>query len=157
MKRIVTVPEAIAIRKNTAKEKKVVVVGGCFDILHRGHIAFLQAAKKQGDVLFVLLESDAFVKAKKGENRPINTQGVRATILSNLRFVDYIVLLDKILQDNDYDDLVLWLKPAIIATTKGDPSKKHKERQAKLLGKAQVVFVIDRLPQQSTTQLVKNV
>ena len=64
-----------------------------------------------------------------------------------------VILLPFPFEDNDYDQLVTSIKPAIIATTKGDPSIHHKIRQAKKIG-AQVVEVIDRLPNHSTTQLI---
>ena len=63
------------------------LVGGCFDVLHLGHIKFLQAAKKIGDILFVFVESDENVKKIKGEARPINNQTERARsfVLDTLR------------------------------------------------------------------------
>ncbi len=133
-------------------KKKVVIAGGCFDILHIGHISFLEAAKKQGEILVVLLESDDLIRKMKGEGRPINTQEDRAAVLAALSLVDYIVLLPHLLDNSQYDELIFSLKPAIIATTKADPARMHKERQAQALG-ISVVDVIDRIENQSTSKI----
>lgn len=75
--------------------KKVVFTNGCFDILHRGHIEYLQAAADLGDILVVGLNSDASVKRLKGENRPINNQNDRAFALASLVFVDAVIIFDE--------------------------------------------------------------
>lgn len=137
-------------------DKKIILAGGCFDILHKGHIAFLGAAKKQGDTLVVLLESDEAIRRNKGENRPVNTVIDRARILATLPTVDYIVMLPDTMTDEGYDNVVLTVKPAIIATTKGDPFISHKERQAKLVD-GSVFAVIDRLPEHASTKLAESI
>src|SRR5690606_34524896 len=68
---------------------------GCFDILHRGHLEYLQAAADLGDILVVGLNSDASVKRLKGENRPINNQNDRAFALASLVFVDAVIIFDE--------------------------------------------------------------
>lgn len=75
--------------------KKVVFTNGCFDILHRGHLEYLQAAADLGDILVVGLNSDASVKRLKGENRPINNQNDRAFALASLVFVDAVIIFDE--------------------------------------------------------------
>jgi rfaE bifunctional protein nucleotidyltransferase chain/domain len=75
--------------------KKLVTVNGSFDILHAGHLDQLEEAKKQGDVLFVGLNSDASVRGAKGENRPIVPEEARAAMLAALICVDYVVMIDK--------------------------------------------------------------
>src|SRR3989344_6078749 len=133
MHKIITLEEAIEISDQLRdKKKRIVLAGGVFDIIHKGHLAFLQKAKTYGDVLFILIESDEAVKKKKGEMRPIHPQQKRATILEAVIAVDYIVLLQGILTNKDYEDFVITVKPAIIAATKGDPFAKEKKRQAKL-------------------------
>lgn len=155
MKRAVRIKEAIErSKKMRAEGKRIVLVGGCFDIIHVGHVEFLKKAKEKGDALFVLLESDEKVKQIKGESRPIHTQEERAKVLSALEPVDYVILLPYFTKDQDYDNLVMQIKPDIIATTKADRYKIHKERQAKLLN-AQVLDVIDRLPNKSTNLLAQ--
>jgi len=154
MNKILSIEKAIKKSEELRKRgKKIVLVGGCFDILHVGHITFLENARKEGDVLFVLLESDENIKKIKGANRPINAQVDRANILSHLDVVDYVIKIPPIKNDNDYDGLVILLKPAIIATTKGDPMRVHKERQAGQIG-AKVVDVIEPVINQSTTRLI---
>ena len=75
--------------------KTVVATNGCFDILHVGHVRYLEKTKSFADVLIVLLNSDKSVKSIKGPTRPINNENDRAEILSALRFVDYVVCLTK--------------------------------------------------------------
>lgn len=81
-------------------EKKIVFTNGCFDIIHKGHIQYLQQAKEMGDILIVGLNSDSSIKRLKGEERPIKDQDERALILSSLGFVDYVVVFD---EDTPYD------------------------------------------------------
>ena len=137
------------------QNKQIVVVGGCFDILHPGHIAFLEAAKAKGDVLVLLLESDDSVRRMKGKDRPVHNQAVRAQELAKLQEPDIIITLGGVLTDRDYDELILRLKPAIIATTEDDAHGHHKKRQADLTG-AQLIPVIKRLPEHSTSKIIKN-
>lgn len=137
-----------------SQKAHIVLAGGCFDVLHEGHLAFLQKSKEQGDILILLLEADARIKQLKGENRPVNTQLQRAKVLAKLPTVDYIFLLPGEMTNGKYDELILLLKPAIITATNGDPYRIHKDRQAKLVG-AQVKTVIDRLPHVSTTKLLE--
>lgn len=75
--------------------KTYVVTNGCFDILHVGHVRYLQKTKEFADYLIVMLNSDVSVKALKGEGRPINNEQDRAEILSALSCVDYVVLFDE--------------------------------------------------------------
>jgi FAD synthetase len=134
------------------QDKRIVLAGGCFDLLHIGHVQFLQKAKDQGDILFIILEHDVSVAKRKGSTRPIYSQADRAAMLAALAVVDYVILLPDIMTDADYDRLVLQVKPAIIATTKSDPTRNHKERQAKKMN-ARVIDVIDRIGNQSTSKL----
>jgi FAD synthetase len=153
MKRIINTEKAIKISKKLKREnKKLVLAGGCFDILHAGHIKFLTAAKKRGDVLFILLESDKNVEKYKGKNRPINSQEERAMVLSSLRPIDYIIILDEMRTNSDYDKLIIRLKPDIIATTKKNQQITHNIRQAKLVD-AELALVINRISNKSTTKL----
>lgn len=74
--------------------KKLVTVNGSFDILHAGHLDQLEEAKKQGDVLFVGLNSDASIAAEKGPSRPFIPEQARAGMLAALACVDYVVIID---------------------------------------------------------------
>jgi D-beta-D-heptose 7-phosphate kinase/D-beta-D-heptose 1-phosphate adenosyltransferase len=75
--------------------KRVVFTNGCFDILHVGHVKYLEEAKAQGDLLVVGLNTDASVKRLKGEERPINNESDRAEVLAALSSVDYVTTFDE--------------------------------------------------------------
>jgi len=90
---LMTVDEIRAERdKLVALGKKLVFTNGCFDILHRGHVTYLTFARNQGDALVVGLNTDASVRANKGDGRPINSEQDRAFVLGSLRAVDFVVL-----------------------------------------------------------------
>ncbi|MDO7253838.1 D-glycero-beta-D-manno-heptose-7-phosphate kinase [Helicobacter cappadocius] len=96
------------------KNKKIIFTNGCFDILHRGHISYLQKAKKMGDILIVALNSDASVKRLKGKARPINPQDDRAYILSALECVDFIVIFD----EDTPEDIISLISPDVLVKGK---------------------------------------
>src|SRR6185295_10714775 len=76
--------------------KKVVFTNGCFDILHLGHVTYLENARKLGDALIVAVNTDASVRRlNKGPNRPVNPEGDRSRVLSALAWVDVVVLFDE--------------------------------------------------------------
>ena len=115
-------------------ENRIVLVGGCFDILHIGHVRFLSEARKMGDYLIVLLESDEKVKRLKGKSRPVFIQKERAEMLSALQCVDLVVLLPMMENDGDYLDLIHKIRPDIIAVTENDPNIQKKQGQANEVG-----------------------
>lgn len=155
MNKVVEIKEAIEIANKLKKQNKsIVVAGGFFDILHLGHIKFLEKAKKYGDYLFVLLEEDSKAAKEKGRKRPINSQKDRAEILSVLQSVDYVIPLKNMTNNELYDKLMIQIHPDIIATTYGDPYVIHKKRQAKLI-KSKVIYVIKRIDSHSTTKYAK--
>lgn len=103
--------EMIKIISNLkSKGKKIVFTNGCFDILHRGHVSYLDKAKSLGDVLVLGLNSDASVKRLKGNDRPINSEEDRAFVLAALEAVDFVVIFD---EDTPYE-LISALKPNIL-------------------------------------------
>lgn len=102
---------------------KVVLVGGCFDLLHIGHVKFLNKAKEEGDVLVVALESDETTRKLKGETRPINTQDVRAEILSSLRMVDFVFKLVPNLTDKDYMEFTRKVSPQVLAVSEAQTAE----------------------------------
>jgi len=157
MNKVLTINEAVKLAQKLRKQNKtIVVVGGFFDILHNGHIKFLENSKKHGDYLFVLLEDDNKAREVKGTNRPSNSQKDRARILSTLESVDYIILLKNMKNNVKYDRLITQMRPSVIATTYGDLYIKHKKRQAKLIN-GKVICVIRRIHNHSTTQLTKHI
>lgn len=78
-----------------AQGRKIVMTNGCFDILHKGHVTYLQQARKLGDILIVAVNSDSSVKALKGPTRPIVNEEGRMVVLSALGCVDYVVRFDE--------------------------------------------------------------
>ena|SRR3989344_1011127 len=132
---------------------KNVLVGGCFDLLHFGHISFLKQARALGDRLVVALESDENVKRTKGDSRPIHTQHQRREMLESLIFVDEVIELPPMTTDEQYFDFVNKLAPQIIAVTEGDPIIEKKNQQAVAVGAKLVV--IPKIHTPSTSQLAK--
>lgn len=111
-----------------------VLVGGCFDVLHPGHVIFLEKAKAAGDYLIVLLESDERIKKLKGIKRPVHDQKMRALTLSALKSVDEVISLPNLKTDAEYEAIVEKIKPDIIAVTEGGEDNHHQDRVAKLVG-----------------------
>lgn len=141
------------IRNFKKQNQSIVLAGGCFDVLHPGHIIFLQKAKKAGDILIVLLESDERIKMLKGILRPVHNQKERALILSALQAVDFIILLPS-LNDKKYDEILLKIKPDTIALTRGIDDKYHKKAAG--LVKAKLKFVTKMVGGYSTTRILTN-
>lgn len=114
-KYIYSLDELVQIRKRLKREdKKVVFTNGCFDILHAGHVDYIEKAKEMGDVLIVGLNSDSSVKRIKGEKRPIVPENERAFIIASLKSVDFVILFS---DDTPYE-LIAALEPDILV--KGD-------------------------------------
>lgn len=132
---------------------KKVLVGGCFDFIHFGHISFLKQAKALGDYLVVALESDENVRQAKGAMRPIHTQQQRQEMLKSLSFVDEVISLAPMKSDKEYFDLVHQVAPSVIAITEGDSIIEKKKEQAKQVN-AQLV-IIPKIHTPSTSQLAK--
>ena len=92
------------------KDKKIIFTNGCFDILHAGHVKYLEESKNLGDILIIGLNSNHSVSLLKGDQRPINDEMDRAIILSSLKSVDYVVIFD---EDTPYN-LIKAIKPHIL-------------------------------------------
>lgn len=107
--------------------KTIVTTNGCFDILHVGHVRYLEETKKFGDVLIVALNSDKSVKALKGEGRPINNEFDRAEVLNGLKSVDYVVLFD----EQSPAELLAEIKPDV--HTKGADYNEDTLPEAKII------------------------
>jgi rfaE bifunctional protein nucleotidyltransferase chain/domain len=102
-----------AVRRADACRRQgqtVVFTNGCFDLLHAGHVGYLQAARKAGDVLFIGLNSDTSVRTVKGSGRPLNCEDDRVAVLSALACVDGIILFNA----PDPLDLIVAIKPDIL-------------------------------------------
>ena len=134
---------------------RLVVVTGAFDVLHVGHLRFLQSARATGDLLLVGVEADNRVSAWKGPGRPVNPGVERAEMLAALRPVDGVFLVQgdpDVKEPEAYVDLLRPLDPAVLAFTQGDPFAKEKHSSALLLGAAAVEVPL--VPERSTSALL---
>ena len=98
----------IEVYKN--QHKKIVFTNGCFDLLHIGHVTYLEEAKKQGDILIVGINTDESVKKLKGSTRPIQNENDRAQILAALKSVDHTILFSEETPLN----LIKMIKPDVL-------------------------------------------
>jgi rfaE bifunctional protein nucleotidyltransferase chain/domain len=95
MGKVLTRDELETFKSSKNRPKKLVFTNGCFDILHVGHVRYLQQARSLGDALFVGLNTDQSVKRLKGPTRPIQNENDRAEILAALSCVDFVCLFDE--------------------------------------------------------------
>ena len=130
------------------KGKKIVFTNGCFDLLHIGHVKYLEVAKSMGDILIIGLNSDNSVRRLKGDSRPINTQYDRAYILSALECVDYVVVFE---EDTPYE-LIKIVQPDILV-------KGGDYRYKKVIGSdiAKEVRFVDFVEGKSTTGIINKI
>jgi D-glycero-beta-D-manno-heptose 1-phosphate adenylyltransferase len=91
--------------------KKIVLANGCFDVLHAGHVRYLEAARREGDVLIVAINSDSSMRGLKGSGRPILAAADRAELVAALAAVDYVVIFD----EADVRSLLRELRPDVHA------------------------------------------
>ena len=135
-----------------AKKKRIVFTNGCFDLLHVGHVRYLEEAKVLGDVLIVGVNSDASVRKLKGPKRPILPEKERTEILSGLGCVDYVTVFD----EADPLNLITSLQPNVLA--KGGDWRKDQ-----IVGKEVVersggeVVVIPLVKNASTSNLIETI
>ena len=87
---------ASVLQRLKTEGKTVVTTNGCFDVLHLGHLRYLQAARQLGDMLVVAVNSDSSVRQLKGENRPLVPEAERAEMLAGLECVDYVVIFPEL-------------------------------------------------------------
>ena len=124
LKKIQTKIQALEEATSTVKywnstNEKIVFTNGCFDIIHAGHVKYLESSKNLGDILIVAINSDNSIKKLKGENRPINELENRIKILASLSFIDHIIVFD----DLTPIKLIEVISPNVI--TKGNGYKKN--------------------------------
>lgn len=109
--KILTLPALLESLKNPRAEgRKVVFTNGCFDLLHAGHVLYLEEARALGDILVLGLNSDSSVQRLKGPSRPINKQDERAVVLAALESISYVCIFA---EDTPYE-LIKALKPDIL-------------------------------------------
>ncbi|PYO02158.1 MAG: D-glycero-beta-D-manno-heptose 1-phosphate adenylyltransferase [Candidatus Rokuibacteriota bacterium] len=122
-----------------ADGRRIVLANGCFDLLHVGHVRYLEAARRLGDVLFVGLNGDAAVRRLKGHGRPLMPAAERAEILGSLRAVDHVVIFD----EDTADHLVERLRPHVHAKgTDYTPESVPERATARAVG-AEVIITGD--------------
>jgi len=137
------------------EEKELILVGGCFDLLHYGHITFLKNAKLPNSFLLVALESDEYI-IKHKHRKPIHTQEHRAEILSELRSVDAVLLLPYFTSDTQYSQMVTTIKPNVVAITEGDDQAENKKKQLEQIG-GRIEIVTGLLSDYSTTTIAQQI
>ncbi len=139
-------------RKARAEGRRVIFTNGVFDILHRGHVEYLQKSRDMGDLLIVGLNSDASVKRIKGPSRPINPQEDRAVVLAALACVDCVVVFD----EDTPQRLIELLVPDVLV--KGADWKAEEIVGSDVvLRNGGRVETVDLVPGRSTTGLIKRI
>ena len=151
--RIVTAEELARLRDEADRAgRRLVFTNGCFDLLHAGHVRYLQQARELGDALAVGLNSDRSVRELKGEGRPINRQDDRAEVLAALGCVDYVVIFD----GKRATDVLRTVRPHIYAKG-GDytPDSLDPEERAALAEAGSGIKILPLVPGRSTTSVVE--
>ena len=151
MGKVVNQTEIINIVRNGQKDGKTfVATNGCFDILHVGHVRYLQKTKSLADFSIVMLNSDKSVKMIKGDDRPINNEQDRAELLSALSCVDYVVLFE----EKSPAKLLESIKPDIYTKGADYTLETLPERDVVIRNNIRVEF-IDFVAGKSTTNVIK--
>ena len=140
------------VAKLQAAGRSVVFTNCCFDILHAGHVRYLNAARAAGDVLVLGLNSDASVRRLKGESRPINSEEDRAEVLAGLAAVDYVVIFD----EPTAEPLVELLKPDVYV--KGGDYTVERLPEARIVASyGGETVLIPEVPGRSSTNMIKKI
>jgi len=133
-----------------ANGKRIIFTNGCFDLLHTGHVRYLEEAKSLGDILVVGVNSDASVRGLKGPNRPILPEDERAEILSGLECVDYVTIFDEPTPSN----LISFLLPHVLVKG-GDWTKEATVGWKTVEGAGGEVVILSFVEGSSTSQLIE--
>jgi rfaE bifunctional protein nucleotidyltransferase chain/domain len=126
--------------------RKIVFANGIFDLLHVGHVRYLKAARAEGDILIVAINSDAGARKLKGEGRPILTERARATLVASLSAVDYVIVFDEL----DVNSLLREFQPDVHAKGTDYTTETVPERELAALLGIRVAIVGD--PKQHSTR-----
>jgi D-glycero-beta-D-manno-heptose 1-phosphate adenylyltransferase len=126
--------------------RKIVFANGIFDLLHVGHVRYLKAARAEGDILIVAINSDASARKLKGEGRPILTERARATLVASLSAVDYVIVFDEL----DVNSLLRDFQPDVHAKGTDYTVETVPERELAALLGIRVAIVGD--PKQHSTR-----
>ncbi len=117
-----------ALRSVCPPSKKIVLVGGCFDLLHVGHVHVLGHAKALGEILVVAVLSDKYIQSYKGRGRPIIPEEQRARLVINLKPVDYVLVCDCSSGDHN---LLAVVQPSVLVFGIEDDAFRHERRKQK--------------------------
>ena len=150
---ILTLDDALRWRRAMAEQGyKVAITNGCFDLLHRGHAVYLDAAREEADFLLVLVNSDASVRALKGATRPLQCEDDRAFLLCSLKAVDKCVIFDSPRCDRELEVLApdVYVKGGDYTEDSLDPG----ERAALKKSQSKIVF-ISFVPGHSSTNIIR--
>ncbi len=150
--RILTAPEAARWRDELeAQGQRLVFTNGCFDLLHVGHVRYLEQARALGDALLVAVNGDASVRALKGPERPVNPQDDRAEVLAALRCVDAVVIFEETRATN----LLRAVRPQLYAKG-GDYTVESldAEERAALESAGSAIRILPLVPGRSTTATI---
>jgi len=140
------------ISRLKSRGKRIVFTNGCFDLLHYGHIKYLQDAKKKGDILIVAINSDSSIKKIKGKKRPLIKQGDRSRIIAGLSSVDFVTIFNQPTPDK----IIRLLRPDILI--KGSDWKKDKIVGGEFVsGYGGKVLNIRLIKGRSTTNLINKI
>jgi len=148
-----SVAEARRLRDTLEKQgKKLVFTNGCFDLLHTGHVRYLQQSRALGDALIIGLNSDASVRELKGPTRPLNREHDRAEVLAGLRAVDGVVIFS----DKRATGLIEAIQPHIYAKG-GDytPESLDPGERAALVKAGTQIQILSLVPGRSTTKIIE--
>jgi cytidyltransferase-like protein len=150
----ITLNDLNSIRKHHANQK-LVLTSGTFDLLHVGHLNYLEQVRKHGDVVAVLLSGDSRVKSRKGPSRPIINEVDRAYVLDSLKVVDYVFIDPSKLKPDETDPIhaetLQELQPDHYITDGPDP------RFVDLMDKAKFIILERLLPEPSTTSIIERI
>lgn len=156
MTKIISLKQLLATRDTLFSNKTSVLATGIFDLLHSEHKKFLKAAKKQGDILLVGLESDFRVRQLKGSSRPINPIDIRLKNLAQWGIADYLFpLSEKFSAPQDHQQLISQLKPDILAVSSHTPNLHAKKKIIEHYG-GKIQIVLPHNPKISTSQLINS-
>lgn len=134
------------------KGKKIIFTNGCFDLIHLGHVRYLEKAKGLGDVLIVAINTDSSIRRIKGVKRPITPQRERAEVLASLGSVDYVTFFN---EDTPYE-LIRLIKPDILVKGR-DWNKKDIIGRDVVEGSGGRVYAISYIRGTSTTGIIKRI
>ncbi|MGH8046752.1 MAG: adenylyltransferase/cytidyltransferase family protein [Chthoniobacterales bacterium] len=149
---LLTLPELAAeAARLRADGRRLVLTNGCFDILHVGHVDYLERSRALGDALAVAVNSDNSVRGLKGPGRPVNCEGDRARVLSALRCVDFVVVFDS----PRATKVIAAVRPALYAKG-GDytPESLNPEEHAALDEAGTEIHILPLVPGRSTTAIL---